>query len=58
MPRCKGSGDIRNAQNWTCNPGDRPMLETGLDGAEAGLRSRDRHITLVKGTPAPVQESR
>lgn len=54
MPRYKGGGDIRNAQNWSCNPGDRSMLKTGLDGAEAGLRSRSRHITLVKGTPGPV----
>jgi feruloyl esterase len=54
MPRYEGSGDIRNAQNWSCNPGDRSMLKTGLDGAEAGLRSRNRHITLVKGTPGPV----
>jgi feruloyl esterase len=54
MPRYKGSGDIRNAQNWTCSPRDRSMLETGLNGGEAGLRSRGRHTTLVKGTPGTV----
>ena len=54
MPRYKGGGDVRNAQNWTCDPRDRSMLKTGLDGAEAGLRGRNRHITLVKGTPGTV----
>jgi feruloyl esterase len=54
MPRYKGNGDIRNAQNWACSPRDRSMLETGLNGAEAGLSSRNRHTTLVKGTPGAV----
>lgn len=51
MPRYKGTGDIRNAQSWSCNPDDRSMLKIGSNGVEAGLRSRARRISLVKGTP-------
>ena len=54
MARYKGTGNIRNAQSWTCSPTDRSMLKTGLNGAEAGLRSRARQITLVKGTPGAI----
>jgi len=54
MARYKGTGEIRNAQNWTCSPSDRSMLRTGSNGAEAGLRSRNRHINFVKGTPRGI----
>ena len=38
-------------QNWSCDPKDQSMLKTGLNGAEVGLDSRNRHTTLVKGNP-------
>jgi feruloyl esterase len=52
MPHYKGRGDVKDAENWSCNPADQSMLKTGLNGAEAGLDSRSRHTKLVQGTPS------
>jgi feruloyl esterase len=52
MPHYKGNGDVKDAQNWSCDAHDKSMLRTGLNGAQAGLTSRNRHTTLVKGTPS------
>ncbi len=52
MPHFKGSGDVKDAESWSCNPADQSMLKTGLNGSEAGLDSRSRHTKLVKGTPS------
>ena len=51
MPHYKGSGDVKDTQNWFCDAKDKSMLKTGLNGEEAGLNSRSKHTTLVKGTP-------
>lgn len=51
MPHYKGSGDVKDAQNWSCSPTDQSMLKVGLNGSEAGLNARSKHTTLVKGTP-------
>ena len=56
MPHYKGSGDVGDARNWSCSPTDRSMLRTGLNGAEAGLRARNRHTKLVQGTPSAALE--
>lgn len=37
--RYKGSGDVNDAANWTCPPGDRLLLEVGANGIAAGLGS-------------------
>jgi len=56
MPHYKGSGDVKDEQNWSCNVKDRSMLKTGLNGAEAGVDRRERQTTLVKGSPGdPVE---
>ncbi len=47
MPLCafpeqakySGSGEVKDAANWTCPPGDRSQLEVGPDGILAGLGS-------------------
>jgi feruloyl esterase len=52
MAHYKGSGDTKDAQNWSCNASDHSMLKTGLNGVSAGLNDRNRHATLVKGTPS------
>jgi feruloyl esterase len=52
MAHYKGSGDMKDAQNWSCDVNDRSMLKTGLNGSQAGLDSRGRHTPLVKGTPS------
>jgi feruloyl esterase len=52
MPHYKGSGDVKDAQNWSCDPNDQSMLKVSLNGAEAGLNDRNKHTTLVKGTPS------
>jgi feruloyl esterase len=51
-PHYKGSGDVKDAQNWSCDPNDKSMLKTGLNGEEAGVTARNRHTALVKGTPS------
>jgi feruloyl esterase len=52
MPHYKGNGDVKDAQNWSCDPSDKSMLKVGLNGAQAGLNDRAKHTTLVKGTPS------
>ena len=52
MPHYKGSGDVKDAQNWSCSESDQSMLKVGLNGAEAGLNDRSKHTSLVKGTPS------
>ena len=52
MPHYKGSGDVKDGANWSCDGKDRSMLKVGLNGAEAGLNDRSKHTTLVKGTPS------
>ncbi len=37
MARYKGVGDVRNAANWECRPGDRRMLQIGESGRQAGV---------------------
>ena len=61
MPLCKfpemahynGSGDVKSAENWSCDPNDQSMLKVELNGAQAGLNDRNKHTPLVKGTPSP-----
>jgi feruloyl esterase len=52
MAHYKGTGDVKDGQNWACRPSDRSMLRTGSNGAQAGLNSRNRHTTFVQGTPS------
>jgi feruloyl esterase len=52
MAHYEGSGDTQDAQNWSCKASDQSMLKTGLNGVSAGLTGRNRHTTLVKGTPS------
>jgi feruloyl esterase len=45
MPLCKfpemahysGSGDVKDAANWTCPPGDKSLLKVGESGIQAGV---------------------
>ncbi len=34
-----GSGDVKDAANWTCAKRDRSLLRVGLDGYEAGVQA-------------------
>ena len=52
VPHYKGTGDVNDMQNWSCNAKDTSMLKVGLNGAEAGLNNRAKHTTMVKGTPS------
>jgi len=40
MARYKGAGDVGDAANWTCAPGDKRMLTVGEAGRQAGLAAR------------------
>jgi feruloyl esterase len=37
MARYKGTGDVSDAANWSCPPGDRSMLRIGESGRRAGV---------------------
>ncbi len=37
MARYKGKGDMQNAVNWTCQPGDKRLLTMGESGRQAGV---------------------
>ena len=52
MAHYKGTGNVKDGQNWSCRPGDRSMLKTGSNGAQAGLNNRNRHTPFVQGTPS------
>jgi feruloyl esterase len=52
MAHYKGSGDVKSAENWSCDSNDQSMLKVGLNGAQAGLNDRNKHTPLVKGTPS------
>lgn len=40
MARYKGTGDMKDAANWTCAPADKRMLKLGESGQQAGLSLR------------------
>jgi feruloyl esterase len=52
MPHYKGSGDVNDGQNWSCDANDKSMLKVGLNGEQAGMTQRSKHTALVKGTPS------
>ncbi|MGE3693113.1 MAG: tannase/feruloyl esterase family alpha/beta hydrolase [Novosphingobium sp.] len=37
MARYKGTGDVRDAVNWSCNPSDTRLLTIGASGRRAGV---------------------
>lgn len=37
MARYKGTGDVKDAANWSCRSGDRGMLKMGESGMQAGV---------------------
>ena len=37
MARYKGTGDVKDAANWSCPSGDRSMLTLGESGRRAGV---------------------
>ncbi|MFA7585238.1 MAG: tannase/feruloyl esterase family alpha/beta hydrolase, partial [Novosphingobium sp.] len=37
MARYSGKGDMQNARNWSCRPGDTGMLRMGASGIQAGV---------------------
>jgi feruloyl esterase len=64
LPICKypgqakysGSGDVKDAANWSCPAGDQSMLELGRNGIQAGLNDGGRLGERFKGMPTATMK--